>query len=263
MPLGKVKGGHYMFDVILCLEVQLVNGEGKLSYREMAVMEIPAPRARRSKRAWSYSGFAAGRYESGRGRTSKSGENDGHWLSYYFRAQISLQAAAACSLWRVPTFHGSGNFYCHYITTHEPGLETSNDKPTKSKYHKRVVSTLDPLHLQPSDFVDLSSVVGPILTLPGMKSSKQKPRIACHYHGIRVRPPFPNNTRGFFHYYHPPGLPFTASGLRFRVMPGMDVSPANFDAGEDLLLPLGVPWQVPFPKIAMSSFAKDLRDYLL
>ncbi|KAF8871894.1 hypothetical protein BD779DRAFT_1680046 [Infundibulicybe gibba] len=155
--------------------------------------------------------------------------------------------------------------------THEPGFETSVDartKPTGSKYKtkyniiKRVVSTLDPLHLQSSDFMDISNAVQPALTLPGEERPGVALRIVLYYYGGKGQP-FPDNTRGFFYYRRLPGLPSGASALRFRVTPGTEPSPANFDAGEDLLLPFGVPWQVSFPNITMSSAAKDLRNYLL
>ncbi|KAF8871895.1 hypothetical protein BD779DRAFT_1680047 [Infundibulicybe gibba] len=155
--------------------------------------------------------------------------------------------------------------------THELGFETSVDahtKPTKSKYKtkyniiKRIVSTLDPLHLQSSDFMDISNAVQPTLTLPGIERPGVGLRIVLYYYGGKGQP-FPDNTRGFFYYCRPPGLPFAASGLRFRVTSGMDPSSANFDAGEDLLLPLGVPWQVSFPNIVISSTTTDLRNYLL
>ncbi|KAF8871891.1 hypothetical protein BD779DRAFT_437066 [Infundibulicybe gibba] len=110
--------------------------------------------------------------------------------------------------------------------------------------------------------MDLSNTARPTLALPGMEFLGMKPKIGLYYcHNATL--PFPNHARGFFYYYRPPDLPFMASGLRFRVTPGINALLANFDAGEDLLLPSGVPWQVAFPRIALSSFAKDLREHLL
>ncbi|KAF8870133.1 hypothetical protein BD779DRAFT_620275 [Infundibulicybe gibba] len=177
----------------------------------------------------------------------------------FFKAQTSLRTVAACSLQKILIARGGGSPRRRCITV---SVDAQTKPKRQHRIEKRIVSTLDPLHLQPSDFTDLSNIARPTLTLPGVERPGFKPKIILHYYG-GIDIPFPNNTRGFFYYHRPQGLSFMASGLRFRVTPGTDASLANFDAGEDCLLPSGAPWQIPLLRIARFLTMKSLQHYLL
>ncbi|KAF8875856.1 hypothetical protein BD779DRAFT_1562357 [Infundibulicybe gibba] len=164
--------------------------------------------------------------------------------------KISPRIAMACSLRRTLVHEGGGPGCCRLYRGFETSIDVSNTKPVGPKPRKirRVLSTLDPRHLQPSDFTDLSDML-PTFVLPEVDPEQ---------------PGLKPNTRGFFYYHRPPGLPFTASGVRFRVTPSKDPSLTNFEAGKDLLFPFGLPWQISFPSIVIcSSTLGHLRDYLL
>ena len=104
-------------------------------------------------------------------------------------------------------------------------------------YQKRLIQTLDPSQLRPSDFIDIS------LT--------QQPRLSTlisrfRYYGLSR---FPDGTRGFLYYQPPnPGAPPAAGNLRFRLTPGNN--PASFNQGGDLQLPNGLPWGASLLAIA-------------
>ncbi|KAG6853273.1 hypothetical protein C0991_005544 [Blastosporella zonata] len=91
--------------------------------------------------------------------------------------------------------------------------------------------TLNPKHLKPSDFVDLS----------GSKHHPRFPTNYMFYAGTLQNPiAFPSNTRGFMYYYRDPALPPTSGEIRFRLTSGSD--PATFRDGSDLQNPTGATW---------------------
>lgn len=87
--------------------------------------------------------------------------------------------------------------------------------------------------------------------------------VTVHY---RSTAPFPDNTRGFFYYHRPKGLPERAGEIRFRKVPTDD--PKMLPQGSDLLLPHGVPWSLPLWYLAVhpafTAFWESLiRDKLI
>ncbi len=88
----------------------------------------------------------------------------------------------------------------------------------------RVISTLCPKRLQPSDYIDLSGMVKPSITLPSGKMHLCGPN-----HDSTV--PFPPNTRGFLYYHNPPKAPPFVGELRFRCANSLE----DFPNGKDLL----------------------------
>jgi hypothetical protein len=85
-------------------------------------------------------------------------------------------------------------------------------------------------------------------------------RLKCEYEdrvlgGLYRLPPFPENTRGFFYYYHPPDGPEFYAGVRFRICD----SAAEFEHGRDLLDPRGDVWG---PKILALVKNKECEGFL-
>ncbi|TFY51235.1 hypothetical protein EVG20_g11096 [Dentipellis fragilis] len=129
--------------------------------------------------------------------------------------------------------------------------------PTPNRKRSRPwFSTLDPTRLTPSDFCNISgkSYVKPFREYHG--------DIPFPLHYSRMAK-FPAGTQGFFYY----ALPFRGSGpdehgeVRFRVTPGDDVM--DFAAGQDLLVPNGLPWRVALGRIALHKTCDDASAMLL
>jgi hypothetical protein len=85
-------------------------------------------------------------------------------------------------------------------------------------------------------------------------------RLQCQYEdrvlgGLYRLPPFPENTRGFFYYYHPPDRPEFYAGVRFRICD----SAAEFEHGRDLLDPRRDVWG---PKILALVKNKQCEGFL-
>src|SRR6266576_1923725 len=120
----------------------------------------------------------------------------------------------------------------------------------------RVISTLCPKRLQPSDYIDLSGLLQPKLTLPcgTMVFSKG----FTHHHDNEV--PFPPNTRGFLYYHTPPKAPPFVGELRFRCANSLE----DFPNGKDLLSTDKFnPWSIPLSSLANKTTYLTLRAQLM
>jgi hypothetical protein len=116
----------------------------------------------------------------------------------------------------------------------------------------RIIQTLDPSRLRPSDFIDFS------LRRPSLNISNYKSSQFTYSGGSR----FPDDTCGFLYYQSPnPGAPPAAGDLRFRLTPGND--PASFNQGSDLQLPNGLPWGASLLTIAHWQCYQPTRQLLI
>lgn len=120
----------------------------------------------------------------------------------------------------------------------------------------KVISTLDPSKLLPTDFLDLSKRRNYVITSPECESTHHG---TLAYSGDR---PFPRGTRGFFYFRKAADIeskyevPVIGGSFRFRITPSDD--PRSFQDGHDLQR-LGQPWgqklidavKYPYPKVGM------------
>ena len=117
----------------------------------------------------------------------------------------------------------------------------------------RVISTLCPKRLQPSDCIDLSGS-----WQPGIKSSFGSTRLRGHNHDDKV--PFPENTRGFLYYHTPPKAPPFVGELRFRCANSLE----DFSNGKDLLSTNNfTPWSISLHALANNATNASLRKQLV
>ncbi|KAJ7617690.1 hypothetical protein DFH06DRAFT_101198 [Mycena polygramma] len=120
------------------------------------------------------------------------------------------------------------------------------------------ISTLNPDHITPGDYLDVSSRCWLTIHLPGSSGRGTGLRF---YHIGTTPQPFPENTAGFLYYHrHPRAAPMEGS-IRLRVT--RNNSPSSFSRGQDLCLPSGFSWQTILPQIAVNSDLTDIRDQLL
>lgn len=123
---------------------------------------------------------------------------------------------------------------------------------------RRVISTLDPRKLSPSDLSDIS------LTRHATTTIGAPPNVPFETFETfeTLRPtPFAPDRRGFFYYHTPLNLPLTAGEVRFRLT--HDGDPKTFDNASDLLAPSGLPWSIPIWRIASLSRYSSMKDLLL
>jgi len=117
---------------------------------------------------------------------------------------------------------------------------------------QRVISTLCPKRLQPSDYIDLSGLAQPAIVLPSGKTD---------LHGLNHdnKVPFPPNTRGFLYYHTPPKAPPFVGELRFRCANSLE----DFPNGKDLLSTDKFnPWSISLNVLANQTYP-DLRGQLM
>ncbi|KAJ6558204.1 hypothetical protein B0H19DRAFT_1261738 [Mycena capillaripes] len=121
----------------------------------------------------------------------------------------------------------------------------------------RILTTLDPAHLQSADYVSLSHLATPAISfIPRTLSFPIR-----FYKKDATCQPFPPGTRGFLYYHVPQHLPAMAGGLRFRITPRGH--PSSFPEGYDLHHE-GLPWEIPLSSIAIAVGRKAvLRQQLL
>ncbi|KAJ7660822.1 hypothetical protein DFH06DRAFT_380232 [Mycena polygramma] len=136
----------------------------------------------------------------------------------------------------------------------------SRDPPrTKAKAQTRILSTLNPALIQPSDHVDLSNRMSISIRFQAESRGKSA---SFEYirRGLNPRP-FPRGATGFLYYHrHPHAAPLEGS-IRLRVTD--DARPSSFSHGQDLCLPSGFPWQLILPQIACRSPYKNLGVQLV
>ncbi|KAF8884625.1 hypothetical protein BD779DRAFT_1536154 [Infundibulicybe gibba] len=108
---------------------------------------------------------------------------------------------------------------------------------TRHRRTKRVISTLDQRMLRHSDFCDISNLTTSVVTIRSSTLGCARLKYcASRKRGEKFRDlTFPVGTHGFFYYYSPPGLPYFAGEVRFRITPSTD--PASFATGVDLSTP--------------------------
>ena len=122
----------------------------------------------------------------------------------------------------------------------------------------RIVSTLCPKRLPPTDFVSLAGRVQPRLTLPRFGT------VQLTYGGdpdaaTRRLKPFPPDSHGFLYYYAPPKAPPCVGEIRFRLAS----DPDSFHTGKDLLSLNKIPWSLPLYALANRSFYAVFRNQLV
>jgi hypothetical protein len=121
----------------------------------------------------------------------------------------------------------------------------------------RRLSTLDPAHLTPADYISLSYHTNPSLSFIPRTSSFP----IRFFRKNGEYQPFPQGTRGFLYYHAPRQLPPMAGAVRFRITPGSH--PSTFPDGVDLLRD-GLPWEISLPTLAAAVGRKEvLREQLL
>ena len=148
-------------------------------------------------------------------------------------------------------------FKALYVSFPEPSLHSQSHDPSQGTSswsppnRKNYVRTLDASKLRPSDYMDLTGSVRPVLRFeslhdaPGNGNHWSQVRYSYHQGAIV---PFPPDTRGFL-YYHPAPAdkPDVTSEIRFRVTTADDAK--AFAAGSDLLLLNGAPWRIPLLRL--------------
>ena len=118
---------------------------------------------------------------------------------------------------------------------------------------QRIISTLSPKRLQPSDRIDLSGVALPTIAL-----SCGATILRGHKHDDKV--PFPPNTHGFLYYHTPPKAPPFIGELRFRCANSLE----DFPNGKDLLsTDKFTPWSIPLCALANKTTYLSLREQLI
>lgn len=108
---------------------------------------------------------------------------------------------------------------------------------------RRCISTLDPVRLRDSDFVDVSGTYSPSLNITTELGATSTAAL------VNFKPyrPFPLGTHGFFYFAAgPTDAPLTGQ-LRFRLTSKPDSR--LFASGRDLELETGVPWNVPLVRL--------------
>ncbi|KAJ7189112.1 hypothetical protein C8R46DRAFT_34914 [Mycena filopes] len=122
-----------------------------------------------------------------------------------------------------------------------------------------VLSTLNPVLIQPSDCLDLSGWNHRSLQFLGTPNDT---RTRFYYHGgpgpggLR----FPADSVGFLYFHRYPDAAPLECSVRFRLCENHLAS--SFRAGRDLLLPSGLPWQLILPQLLRPGM-RTLANHLL
>ncbi|KAI3603643.1 hypothetical protein WG66_006030 [Moniliophthora roreri] len=119
----------------------------------------------------------------------------------------------------------------------------------------RIVSTLLPGQLHPSDFMDLSGLVRPRFNVLPNTQAELRLHYICHEPSKQLE--FPQGTTGFLYFYRPSTcVPLPACTMRFRICE----SPEKFDIGKDLILPNGRPWEKSIHWMINNGLADALAE---
>ncbi|KAF8347418.1 hypothetical protein F5887DRAFT_1281109 [Amanita rubescens] len=117
----------------------------------------------------------------------------------------------------------------------------------------RVISTLCPKRLRPSDCIDISGLSSPTIRLPYGAT-------ILRGFNNNTRVPFPPNTRGFLYYHTPPKAPPFVSEIRFRCANSLQ----DFSNGKDLLSSDKFnPWSIPLSALANQTAWLNFRGQLM
>ncbi|KAK7056091.1 hypothetical protein R3P38DRAFT_3385802 [Favolaschia claudopus] len=126
-----------------------------------------------------------------------------------------------------------------------------------------LLPTLNPTALVSTDHLDISQKLTIQLHFrqPNTKpKSQETDSVNVYFLNMRARLPFPPRTSGFLYFHRPANAAPLEGSVRFRLTSSS--SPSSFETGHDLLLPLGVPWQLNLPQIACHGHFR-IRDQLL
>ncbi|KAJ7775474.1 hypothetical protein B0H16DRAFT_1507533 [Mycena metata] len=115
------------------------------------------------------------------------------------------------------------------------------------------ISTLNPLLLEPSDYIDLSGIQYKRVHFDPFDPRAPRSRRWIFYlqTGKGGISPFPDHCAGFLYYHSVPGAAIEGS-LRFRI--AADATRSSFSRGHDLLLPSGVLWQRLLPQLTRPHY---------
>ncbi|KAJ7756276.1 hypothetical protein B0H16DRAFT_696393 [Mycena metata] len=123
------------------------------------------------------------------------------------------------------------------------------------------VTTLDPNKITSEQYFDISTS----RLASQYRKIEQKRRPNPHMRQVgdivyTTDTPFPPDTKGFLYFYSPPDRHPLCGCIRFRV--AEDPSSRGFQAGHDLLLPHGLPWEIPIWETVTWGGYKNLLDVL-
>ncbi|KAJ7146124.1 hypothetical protein C8R44DRAFT_8054 [Mycena epipterygia] len=178
------------------------------------------------------------------------------WNSYCRRALQEIYGVQRCQ--RRTFLNGS----IHYTWKSPVSCGKIKDERTPIPVPP-AVTTLDPIRLKPENYFDIST--------SSLNQHLQFRKLSTkHYHDPHHRQfgdqlttsdiRFPPDLRGFLYYYAPPNQNPLGSGVRFRVAEGPDTH--SFVEGHDLLMPHGIPWQLPIIEIMTLRKYAGLRNVL-
>ncbi|KAJ7183942.1 hypothetical protein C8R46DRAFT_1068201 [Mycena filopes] len=122
-----------------------------------------------------------------------------------------------------------------------------------------LLSTLNPLSLQASDYLDLSGHQNRAVVFAADGEGKN-PLLTYRKTPSGSVIPFPAQSRGFLYFHRDPDAAPLEGGLRFRL--SENELPGSFQSGQDLLLPTGSPWQLILPQVFQPKLRK-FGDQLL
>ncbi|KAJ7183945.1 hypothetical protein C8R46DRAFT_985118 [Mycena filopes] len=77
------------------------------------------------------------------------------------------------------------------------------------------------------------------------------PRVVCRSARNKMVP-FPAQSTGFLYFHRDPDAAPLEGSPRFRLSD--NTLPSSFEAGQDLLLPTGIPWQIILPQLLRPRF---------
>jgi hypothetical protein len=135
--------------------------------------------------------------------------------------------------------------------------EAKVSRPPGCRKH-RWLRTLDPALLDREDLIDFSNTQTPRIPLQNCYGP-DKFQIKYMKHNKRIIP-FPSGTFGYLYFHaHPDPI---CSRLRFRII-SMSRNFQTFDAGHDLLLPNGLPWEGGISSNLKGVCNSELLDMLI
>ncbi|THH20870.1 hypothetical protein EW146_g535 [Bondarzewia mesenterica] len=131
------------------------------------------------------------------------------------------------------------------------------------QYHHptRIITSLDPNNLKPSNYFDFSGLNSPNLHV-SVPDEEGQPTVTTHPVLLTAFPgyvPFPPGTHGFL-YYSAPADESGTGQIRFRIT--KDPNPSSFVEGHDLTDPSGVPWCLA-PQLLRSPSSHSLIQLLV
>ncbi|KAG6917289.1 hypothetical protein DXG01_003130 [Tephrocybe rancida] len=129
-------------------------------------------------------------------------------------------------------------------------ISNAATKQTEKGSKAVIIKTLDPAHLQTSDFLDMSNL-SPRIFKVALKDGQIVQVGHLQYFTSRwTRDKLPSGTKGFLYWHHDVRLPPTTGQVRFRVT--ADSNPASFEQGTDLMGPQGIlPWSLNILRLAV------------